>query len=70
MRKVIRASMLIMVLAFSAYAGEMQNGITSEPPQSTINTAPESVETQDSQAPQFLAIEIALDLIQGATALL
>lgn len=42
MRKAVRASLLVLALAVSAYGGDMGNGVTSPPPgaSSTSTTAP------------------------------
>lgn len=52
MRKALQASVFTLVLSISAYAGDMQFGITDTPPQqptaSTTQSTTTTVEAQDS----------------------
>jgi hypothetical protein len=49
MSKAIRASALVLLLACSAYAGDIQNGVTGTPPPPSINVAQEPTTDGDIQ---------------------
>lgn len=63
MRKALCASVLTMALTFSAYAGEMQNGITSNPPSSQETVAGEMQNGITSTSTESTAIEVLLELL-------
>ena len=48
MRKSIRVSLLVMVMAVSAYAGDMQCGVTDTPPPQSATAEQEQATTQGS----------------------
>lgn len=76
MFKIIRACLLVLVLACSARAGEMQNGAPQPPPPPTTTaTAPQepTMETEDDDQTFDLAdtlTEAALSVLDNVLALL
>ncbi|OLE53142.1 MAG: hypothetical protein AUG51_14710 [Acidobacteria bacterium 13_1_20CM_3_53_8] len=70
MSKTIRASVLILLLACSAYAGDMQNGVTDSPPPpppSAVQEQPTGGEMQNGVADSLM--ETALTLLESVLAL-
>ena len=70
MKKTLRASVLVMLLACSVYAGEMPNGVTSTPPQSPAiaGEMPNGVASTSPLA-ESTATEVFLSLLQSLLAL-
>jgi hypothetical protein len=75
MRKSIRVSLLVMVMAVSAHAGDMQCGVTGTPP--TQPATAEQAPIQESTASDDISndavdtfAEVALNLLAGVFAAL
>jgi hypothetical protein len=75
MRKFIRVSLLVMIMAVSAHAGDMQCGVTGTPPTQPATT--EQAPIQESTASDDLSngavdtfAEVALNLLAGMFAAL
>jgi hypothetical protein len=75
MRKSIRVSLLVMVMAVSAHAGDMQCGVTGTPP--TQPATAEQALIQESTASDDISndavdtfAEVALNLLAGVFAAL
>ena len=76
MRKSIRVSLLVMVMAVSAYAGDMQCGVTGTPPPQPATAEYEQEPIQESAVGSDDSIEaadtlteVALNLLAGVLAL-
>jgi hypothetical protein len=70
MKKTLRVSVLVMLLACSVYAGDMPNGLTSAPPPpSAASAVQESVEESQKLQIESTAAKIMLDLLQSILAL-
>ena len=72
MRKSIRVSLLVMVMAVSAHAGDMQCGVTGTPPTQPATAEQEQEPIQDSTAGGDISTdaadtlaEVALNLLAG-----
>ena len=75
MRKSIRVSLLVMVMAVSAHAGDMQCGVTGTPPTQSATAAQAPI--QDSTASGDISngavdtfADVALNLLAGVFAAL
>jgi hypothetical protein len=62
--------MLVLTLSVCAYAGDMDNGITTPPPSApataSVTAEPTGGEPADSQATQTTVTDIALSVLQSA----
>lgn len=74
--KILRALILVALLSVCAYAGEMDNGITTPPPSASATasstTNPTGSEAADAQATESVTtetVEVALSVMQGLLSL-
>lgn len=70
MRKMIRASLLTLVLSCTTYGGHIPNGVqatpTPEPTPESVLSEPAESDAQDSQAVEDTVSEMVLSLLQSA----
>jgi len=80
MRKIIRTSLLILVLSCSAYAGDIPNNVTgntppppptsqTEPPASTTTQETADGDIPNNQPTESTATEVMLSLLQSVLSL-
>lgn len=75
MKKTLRVSVLVILLAFSVYAGDMPNGVTGDMPNGAPAPPPAHIvqvtvdETQNSPETDSTASEVFLTLLQSILAL-
>lgn len=75
--KIFRALMLVVTLSVCAYAGEMDNGITTPPPSApatdgttTEPTSSQAADTQSTENVTLEALEVTLSVMQGVLSIL
>jgi len=70
MLKVIRATVLVLTLSGSVFAGDIQNGVQPTPtPQARMAEEPAEVLVIEEQQSPTTTLEITLDLVQIVLAL-
>lgn len=69
MKKTLRVSVLVMLLACSAYAGDMPNGVTSTPRQSPAVAGDMPNGVASTSPAESTATDLLLTLLQSFLAL-
>ena len=74
--RTLRALVLVSALSVCAYAGDMDNGITTPPPapatasSTTESTGSEAADSQATESVTTQTVEVALSVMQGVLSVL